>query len=819
MVNLDARFVAIGPAAGSLYAASQGGGVARSADFGATWAGGITLDVTDNFVLSVAVNPQNPAVVYAGTAGRGVLKSTNGGVDWKPATNGLGSLFLLSLAIDKTNPETLYAGTADSGVFVTTNGGRSWQPLNDGLFNPVVTSLAVAPGDTSRVYAGTEGGGVFTNRVALTPSTCAFVPTSAAGPLPPNETAFAIQLETAAGCPWRVESGADWLTVTGSPARTGAGTVAITAAINISQDARSGIVTVAGTPVVFVQQGRARLFRLSVTHAGSGTGRVAADWIGIECGTDCQQLYTDSLPVVLTATPSQGSSFAGWEGDADCADGSVIMSAHRVCVARFELNDDFDVDGLPNLWEHQFGLDAGSDAGDDGASGDPDGDGLTNAQELEAGTHPRGFVKKYFAIAEHSVTSSTTVDLLNVNGEPARVLVHFVSAGGTGPTAYRFLAAEARSTVESSAIADLPAAFVVSIESDREVVAERTIAKDGARATMADRAVAAARAWYSTGGSTRGGKRFEYAVYNPGNNPATIDVVHLPSGAPVAATRRTVPGRARVIVDAGADAGANNHDLAGAITSDLPVVVEATVVSATGDALIGSLASSSLGFLQFLSAGHTGPLVTSAVNVLNPTAAEAAMTFTYLLAGGGIVSRAHTVAPYASVSFDSALEDFLLADTTFGVAVHSPAPFVMSGHTWWPGSSLDWYEGAATIAAPAAGRRWAIAGGEVGGSANGEMEIAITSVSTSAGRVNVRLIFDDGTAVARDFDLPAVSRITIGIAQGFPEAASRRFSAIVESGSVSGAAPNIVVEHSSFTSPGGTPRAGGTRVTATLISQ
>ena len=819
LVNLDVKFVGIGPSAGSLYAATQGGGVARSLDFGQTWAGGITLDVTDNFVLAVVVNPLNPAVVYAGTAGRGVLKSTNGGVDWMPVSNGLGSLFILSMAIDKAQPDTVYAGTADSGVFVTTNGGRNWQPLNDGLFNPVVTSLAVAPGDSSRVYAGTEGGGVFTNRVALPPSTCVYVPTNAAGALAPAETTFEIQLQTAAGCPWHVESGADWLTVAGSSSRTGAGLVTITAAINVSQDARSGIVTVAGTPVVFVQQGRARLFRLSVTQVGSGAGRVAADWIGIECGDDCQQLYTDSLPVVLIATPGQGSTFAGWEGDADCTDGTVVMSADRACVARFELNDDFDVDGLPNLWEHQFGLDGGSDAGDDGASGDPDGDGLTNAQEFEAGTHPRGFVKRYFAVAEHSATSSTTIDLLNVNGEPARVLVHFPSATGEGPGAYRFLAAEARSTIDTAAVADLPAAFVVAIESDRDVVAERTIARDGARATMADSAVAAARTWYSTGGSTRGGKRFEYVVYNPGSSDATIDVVHLPSGAPVVFNQRTVPAGERLIINAGVEAAANDHEIGGAIASNVPVVVEALVVSATGDAVLGSLASSTLGYLQFLSAGQTGPLLTNAVSVLNPTAAEAALTFTYVLAGGGIVSRAHTVAPYASASFDSALDDALLANTTFGVAVNASTPFVLSGQTWWPGSSVDWYEGAATIGAPAAGRRWAIAGGEVGGPANAETELAITSVSAAAGRVNVKLIFDDGTAVARDFDLAAVSRITIGIAQSFPEAASRRFSAIVESAAVSGTAPNIVVEHASFTSPGGVPRAGGTRVTAALIPQ
>jgi Concanavalin A-like lectin/glucanases superfamily/Bacterial TSP3 repeat len=43
---------------------------------------------------------------------------------------------------------------------------------------------------------------------------------------------------------------------------------------------------------------------------------------------------------------------------------------------------DSDGDGLPNAWETQYGLDPNSTAGNNGAAGDPDADGLTNAQEF-----------------------------------------------------------------------------------------------------------------------------------------------------------------------------------------------------------------------------------------------------------------------------------------------------------------------------------------------------------------------------------------------------------------------------------------------------
>jgi hypothetical protein len=63
-----------------------------------------------------AINPATPNTLYAGTAGRGVFKSTNGGASRTAINSGLTNLQVFALAINPVTPSTLYAGTND-GVF------------------------------------------------------------------------------------------------------------------------------------------------------------------------------------------------------------------------------------------------------------------------------------------------------------------------------------------------------------------------------------------------------------------------------------------------------------------------------------------------------------------------------------------------------------------------------------------------------------------------------------------------------------------------------------------------------------------------------
>jgi hypothetical protein len=74
---------------------------------------------------------------------------------------------------------------------------------------------------------------------------------------------------------------------------------------------------------------------LMITKAGNGSGRVTSSPELIECGSLCGAHVAAGTTVTLTAEPDTGWVFAGWTGDADCADGVVTVSADRTCVATF----------------------------------------------------------------------------------------------------------------------------------------------------------------------------------------------------------------------------------------------------------------------------------------------------------------------------------------------------------------------------------------------------------------------------------------------------------------------------------------------------
>lgn len=125
---------------------------------------------------------------------------------------------------------------------------------------------------------------------------------------------------TASGdsCAWTAESGASWITLTSESSGTGSGDLAFQVSENDGSAGRNSYIDVSGKKLRIKQQAR-KLYKLSVSKAGSGSGTVTSSVAGIACGEACSEKFLEGTSLTLTAASDANSVFIGWQG-AGCAD-------------------------------------------------------------------------------------------------------------------------------------------------------------------------------------------------------------------------------------------------------------------------------------------------------------------------------------------------------------------------------------------------------------------------------------------------------------------------------------------------------------------
>lgn len=140
------------------YVGTKGKGVYRTTDGGLTW----TLSGLDEkTVRALAIHPGDREIIYAGTQSHGIFKSTDGGASWLPGR--LDGRDVLAIAINARNPEFIYAGTYGDGVWLSYDGGCSWHRmpgLTGGASYVYSLTLLTPKGedDCQVLYAGTTDG-------------------------------------------------------------------------------------------------------------------------------------------------------------------------------------------------------------------------------------------------------------------------------------------------------------------------------------------------------------------------------------------------------------------------------------------------------------------------------------------------------------------------------------------------------------------------------------------------------------------------------------------------------------------------------------
>src|ERR1700682_6216358 len=139
----------------TIYIGSAGAGVLKSTNGGATFVA-VNNGLGGSIITGLAIAPSNPDVVYANTQFDGFYKTIDGGAHWTGGN--WGGFTLLG---DPANPNTLYSTSPFDNVQKSTDGGNTWSSASDGLGAAAVSTLAMDPHDSNVLYAGGTGHALF----------------------------------------------------------------------------------------------------------------------------------------------------------------------------------------------------------------------------------------------------------------------------------------------------------------------------------------------------------------------------------------------------------------------------------------------------------------------------------------------------------------------------------------------------------------------------------------------------------------------------------------------------------------------------------
>jgi uncharacterized protein (DUF1800 family) len=483
---------------------------------------------------------------------------------------------------------------------------------------------------------------------------------------------------------------------------------------------------------------------------------------------------------------------------------------------------DADADGLNDAWEAQFGLSSASATGNDGAAGDPDGDGISNLDEQRAGSHPRGFHSRLFAEGATGAFFDVRFAVFNPDGvTAARVLARYFTTTGATQQQLFVLPPHGRVTIDPETIPGLQqTAFSTSFESDAPIVADRTMSWDGSHhSSHAETGTAwPSQTWFLAEGATHSGFELFYLLQNPSATPADVDVTYLlPSGNPIR-RRYRVGGSSRFNIWVNReDTRLGATDVSAIVTSTVPIVVERAMYSREFAAGHASVGITSPATRWYLAEGATGGYFDFFILIANPNDAPSDVSVTYLLPDGSRVARTYQVPGKRRYTIWVDQEDARLANTAIASIVESTngVPILVERAMWWPGPTAgSWQEAHNSAGLTATASRWALAEGEISAGADRvRTYTAIANTSPTGGTIRVTLHYEGGGAESRDFTvLPG--RFNIDIAAAFAGAMGKRFGTIVES---VGTPLALVVEQTSYSDANGVAWAAGTNAAGTPL--
>jgi photosystem II stability/assembly factor-like uncharacterized protein len=150
----------------SICLGTAGWGVWHSPDAGKSWVRHRSPFPLNSRIQALVVHPTESQTIFAG-GDTGLFVSRNGGAKWERIGSQGDLPTIWSLAVDPTDPQILFAGTRPADVYRSRDGGQRWEKLSVDITRecaigtPLVTSVMVDPHDHRTVWAGVEIDGVF----------------------------------------------------------------------------------------------------------------------------------------------------------------------------------------------------------------------------------------------------------------------------------------------------------------------------------------------------------------------------------------------------------------------------------------------------------------------------------------------------------------------------------------------------------------------------------------------------------------------------------------------------------------------------------
>ena len=151
---------------------------------------------------SIVVHPTNNNTMWAASVGGGIWRTDDGGANWQPVDDLMANLAVCCMAMDPTNPATIYAGTGEGffnldtlrggGIFRTVD-GTNWKqiPSTSGTAFQSVNRLAVSK-NGKNVLAATLDGIYLSSDAGRTVWTCTLAGTFADVDFHPTDSRKAI---------------------------------------------------------------------------------------------------------------------------------------------------------------------------------------------------------------------------------------------------------------------------------------------------------------------------------------------------------------------------------------------------------------------------------------------------------------------------------------------------------------------------------------------------------------------------------------------------------------------------------------------------